>query len=236
MVTLKHIVFDLLDVIRQGKQSDDDPIPYRQVAWHVHNVRAKLIREDLAKNRSVSDNIKQSLGCMDVSKVDASLCCSTNIDCDVYRTDMQIPQPVELLQKDLITRVGSIVIGSKPYVIVPIERIPYIGFTPFSGINNAVYCSIVNRYIFIFMKKKNKVIKKITCEGVWADPTEVSGYTTCESNACYTDDSYYPISQHMIEPLKQIILANNLKLEMQAPADLKGNAQGTTETTVNREG
>lgn len=235
MITLRQIAFNALNTIRGGKTSDDELVGIKQIYFIIHNVRAKLIREDLMKNRSISDNIKQLLQCLEVEQVDASMCCNVEIDCDVYRTLLQIPQPIELYQKDLITKIGPNQIGARSYPIVPIERIPYLGFTPFAGINNAVYASIVNRYVFLFQpKSKNKLIKRINVEGVWTDPTALTNYTNCSGQPCYTDDSYYPISAHMIEPLTQIIIQNYLKLESQAPNDMTGNARGTTETTVNK--
>ena len=224
-ITLRQLTYDLLNTVRGGKISDDEALSERLVQFWIKNTRAQLIREDINKGHSISSNVIQSLGCVDVELVDASLCCGIEVDCNVFRTTVTIPTPIEAYQKDLITRVGPIMVGSRAFDIVPIERIPFLGYTPFKGINEAIRASILNKYVYIFVPKHNKLIKKINIMGVWADPTELSTFNECSGSACYTDESNYPISEHMVERMKSLIIQTDLKVAASAPSDSEGNAK-----------
>lgn len=223
--TKNKLVYNLLNIIRGGHQSDDDAISLRQVGFWVDNTRNYLIRQDLNKSRSISDNITQSLGCVAISQVDASTCCGFTVDCKVYRSDRQLPKTIETNQEDLITRIGSIVLGSQPYPIIPMARVPYVGFTPFLGLNNSIKAAIQNRYVYLFVPKHNKVIKNINVIGVFANPEELATWNTCAGTACYTNNSDYPISDHMIETMTQMIINTDLKLIASAPTDNQGDAK-----------
>lgn len=235
MATLREITYDILNTIRAGITSDDDNLSPRHIEFMIHNTRAKMIRDDLNKGRSLSQNVIQSLGCLDVSPVSATECCGVEIDCDVYRTDVQLPEPVELSQQDLITKVGSIIIGSKPFDVIPIDRVPYLGHTPFKGINEQIYASIHNRYVYLFQKKRRKrLIKKIAVWGIWANPIDAAEFNECSGTPCYTADSQYPVSSHMIEAIKRSILENSLKIAANAPTDQTGNAKSDVQSNLEK--
>ncbi len=233
--TLNHLVFDTANLLRAGVTSDDDSLDLRQIAFWWKNIRAQLIRQDLNKNRSISDNIEQHLDCIDVEQVDASVTCGINVDCKVYRSTLQIPKPIEIAQEDLITEIGPIAIGQRPFHIVPIERIPYIGFTPFAGINNSIKAAILDRYVYIFVPKNDRVIKKISLSGVFADPTDAARFCSCSGVACYTDDSPYPISEHMIEIGKKMIIDTNIRTFLTVGTDTRGDANSTVQPNSTKE-
>jgi hypothetical protein len=56
MVTKRKLTYDILNIIRGGKQSDDENISHRQIGFWVDNTRALLIRRDLEKNRSINQD------------------------------------------------------------------------------------------------------------------------------------------------------------------------------------
>ena len=232
--TLNKLVYDIKNILRSGVTSDDDNISNRNVEFWIHNTRAQLIRQDLNKGRSLSDNIVQSLGCVNVTQVDASLCCGINTDCNTYRTTVTLPKPIEINAEDLITKIAPVAIGERPFHIVPLDRIPYIGFTPFKGINNSTKAVYDGGYVYIFVPQSNKVIKKITIEGVFADPTEVRTFNNCSGSACYTNDSAYPISEHMIETMKQMILSTNGRIITQSLTDSKGDSDSKVEANITK--
>ena len=69
MATIKEIVYDLKNIIRGGLQSDDEMISDRQIEFQVDSLRAQYIRQDINKRRSISDNIKQIIHCLEVEAV-----------------------------------------------------------------------------------------------------------------------------------------------------------------------
>lgn len=233
-VTLNKLIYDIKNIIRGGITSDDDLLDDRQVEFWIHNTRAKLIREDLNKGRTISDNITQRIACLDIEKVDASMACGVEAGCTAYRSTRKIPKPVETATEDLLLEVRPIDVGSRPFHLVPVERIPYIGFSPFKGINGGIKASLVEGYIFIFVPTQDRVIKKIAIKQVAADPTELAQFCDCSGAPCYTDDSEYPISEHMIEPLKQLIFNTDIKILASAPTDSRGDADHSVQTNMTK--
>ena len=52
-------------------QSDDEIISDRQIEFQINSLRAQFIRQDINKRRSISDNIKQIIPCLEVEQVPA---------------------------------------------------------------------------------------------------------------------------------------------------------------------
>src|SRR5574343_483169 len=106
MDSLKSIIYDIRNTARNGGIVDDERISYRQVKEWVNEYRALLIRRDLEKGRTISDNIGQDLGCVELIEVDKAECCNIESLCTIKRTRLQLPQPLELTDMDAITYVG----------------------------------------------------------------------------------------------------------------------------------
>jgi hypothetical protein len=230
MVTLNQLTYDLINIVRGGKVSDDEAINKRQVEFWIHNTRAQLIRQDLMKKRSISSNIVQTLGCVEVEEVDLSSCCNITIGCPAVRTKKQIPNPIELDAKDLITRVGPLDITAPAYNLIPFQRVPWVGNEPYTKHLKKAFW--YDGYIYLIGDGVD-MLKMINIQGVFADPTEVKGFWNCNNNSnCYTDDSAYPISQHMIETMKQMILQTDFKIAMQTPTDQQGDGKHGLENNV----
>lgn len=232
--TLNEITYDLSNIMRGGRTSDDEPVSLRQIGFWVRNTRAQLIRQDYNKGHSLSDNIISTINCLEMEQVNGSECCGIQTDCSVFRSVSELPKPIETWYGDLITKVSPIVTGSRPYQIVPMTRIPYMGHTPFTPLNNATVAVWHGGYIYIFTLDHSKVIKRVNLEEVAADPTELRTFNNCSGQACYTEDSPYPISAHMIETLKQMIINTNIKIISGAFTDNKGDANFEVEPNITK--
>ena len=66
-------------------------------------------------------------------------------------------------------------------------------------------------------------LDKISIDGVFEDPSELSNFSTCSGQPCYSEDDEYPISAWMIEPLKELINKNNFRIAIAAPTDKQGD-------------
>jgi len=218
--TLNKLANDLLNSARGGKVSNSENISLRQVKEWVKNTRVLLIQREIDKRRSISQNIIQDLSCIPVSLTDASACCTSPVNCDVVRTDVRIPNPIETAQKDLITRVASADLTSIGYTIVPYQRAAHIGNGKYTKLGH--YAFIHDNYVYI-MGPKSSLFKRINVQGVFEDPTEAAAFTSCAGEACYTDDSPYPISGKHIEVLKQMIFETNFRIAIPAKTDTSGD-------------
>lgn len=236
MTTKNQLTYSLANLIRGGKpaDSDDDNVDHRLLYFWIKNTRAQLIRQDIEKTRSISSNIRQSLGCVDVSLVDASTCCNIKTNCKVFKTDVRIPQPIELYQKDLITRVGPVSLTEQPFQLIPYERATWVGNNPIEALIDIPKAFLFEGFIYIMIKNKNKVISKINIQGVFEDPTEVKTFNTCSGIACYSDDDPFPISANMIETMNKLILETDLKIITSAPSDSVGDGKMELSPNIER--
>ena len=73
----QQIAYDILfNLEGTSKISDDTEININQIYFKIDTTRAFLIRQDQSKGRSLSDNIMQTISCVEVIEVSASECCN----------------------------------------------------------------------------------------------------------------------------------------------------------------
>jgi hypothetical protein len=231
MITKNKLVYDLVNILRGGIQSDDEIVSLRQVGFWVDNTRAELIRQDLEKKRSISDNITQSLGCVSVSLVDSSVCpCRISSGCTIMRTVERIPTTIELYNRNLLTRVGPAIIAQRAYTIVSYQRASTFGNGKYN--KNEVGVFLHDGYLYLI--NADPELSYISVEGVFEEPSEAAKYFTCEGEPCYTDDSRYPISATMVELMKQRILATNIKFITQGFPDSNGDGDSKVQPNIEK--
>ena len=231
MASFNEIVMDIMS-IKRGQLSDDDIGDKRQFEFWLNNTRALLIRQDNNKGRSLTENIIQDLGCVELETADVSECCDLEYGCVIKRTKLELPRPIELSQSDAILRVATIDKTSKPFTFVPYEQFVFSGNGRFNKYqifatyrNNRVYLSSSNGITLNGMRW-------INIRGIFEDPREAKAFTRCDGTPCYNNDSEYPMSTWMIEAVKKMILDTNIKAMLTIPADTSNDASGETQTQV----
>jgi len=231
MATYDKIVFDLMN-IKRGQLSDDDIGDERQYEFWLNNTRALLIRQDNNKGRSLTENIIQDLGCVEIETADVAECCDMEYGCMIKRTKLQLPRPIELSQQDAILRVGTIDKTSKAFTFVPYEQFIFSG----NGRFNKYIIFVTYRNGRLYLSSSNnltlKGMKWINVRGIFEDPRSVKDFTRCDGTPCYTGDSEYPMSNWMIEVVKKMILDTNIKTMLTIPADTTNDASGDPQTQV----
>lgn len=220
-MTLNEISYDILSNLEGTTRiSDDSDFSLEQISFKINTTRAFLIRQDQAKGRSLSDNIMQTIPCMEVIKVNASECCGITSPCELYRTKLQVPVPIEVYQKDLIVRVSGVDITGPSWNFVSLAHIPWAGVSKWT--KGTTKWFVKDRYIYILNPPG---VKKISVTGVFEDPRALENYPTCSGNPCYSSDvNSYPISGYMLPTLKQLILEDLTRMK-QMPEDYRGNEE-----------
>lgn len=229
MATLNEIIYDTLGTIKgTGKFSDDNDIPIQQVEYIAINVRAFLIRQDQAKGRSISDNITQILPCVPVQVISTSQCpCYVPIDCTVVRTVNKIPKPIETQYSELITKVSGSEVTAVGWSIISFARASVSGTSKFTDKNPKAFFN--NGYIYVINAPAG--LEYISISLVQEDPRESANILNCSGTPCYSNDDRFPISNYMIPTLKELIL-KDLKIQIQAPIDYKGDEKNKSEPQV----
>lgn len=219
-ITKKEIIYDIRNLAKNGGVTDDDRLSHRQVSEWVDQYRALLIRQDLEKKRSVSPFIVQDLGCVDIIVVDTAECCEITSECDILRTELKLPIPLELYNKDAITYIGS-VNKKEGYEISTAVGSNWDAYNKYTSKVPKAY--ILNNYVYI---TNEEFLETISIRGIFTRPTDAQRFHTCAGDPCYTDESVYPIGEHMVPILKQMILEKELRVYLSTTPDLTNNAEG----------
>jgi len=222
MATIKEIVYDLKNIIRGGSQSDDEMISDRQIEFQIDSLRAQFIRQDVNKRRSISDNIKQVIHCLEVEPVSGTTCGLSN-DLIIVRSKQKVPNAVETSHKDLITAIGPTGILSVNFHMIPYNRAPWIGTNKYTKKMTCAF--LLDSFIYIIGPQAD-MLEKVKVEGVWQSPRNIESYYKDDGHPCYnaeTDD--YPLSTSMLDLIKQSMLAQNLQPLIQMPTDVSNNAK-----------
>ena len=225
----QQIAYDILfNLEGTSKISDDTEININQIYFKIDTTRAFLIRQDQSKGRSLSDNIMQTISCVNVIEVSASECCNVTSDCTILRTKNKIPRPLELHQKDLITRVSGSNIQAGSWNQIPYAKLQFSGISKWTKESTKWF--LKDNYIYIINPPN---INKISISGVFEKPSDLGNYVSCTGTSCYSPETEYPLSVHMIPTLKQLVLEDMLR-EKGNPSDEHGDESIKTQPKTNR--
>ena len=205
-MTLNEMAYNLLNLMRGGRSSNDEHISLSQIKFNIKHYRAMFIRRDYARNNYVSKTIEQDLGCIDLEKVDASKCCDLPETCPVYRTTRKMPKTVRFNFTDAFTFIG------KPNGTGTIPRVePYevewLEYDKYTKGHSKYY--VIDEYIYIYNPKG---LEKINVRGVFEDPEEVFNFKDCDTGPCYDDNMDYPLPLDMVGTINQGLLSGELQV------------------------
>tara|TARA_R110000787_G_scaffold155813_1_gene269592 strand:+ start:1005 stop:1700 length:696 start_codon:yes stop_codon:yes gene_type:complete len=226
MATIKEIVYDIKNIIRGGMQSDDEIISDRQIEFQVNSLRAQFIRQDINKKRSVSDNIKQLIHCMELEVVSGTTCGLAH-DLKILKSKKQIPNAIETAHSDLITAIGPTGILSTNFHMIPYSRAPWAGNNKYT--KRMTFTFLLDNFVYVF-GPETAYLEKIKVEGVWQTPRDIEAYVNAEGIPSYdSETNEYPLSISMLDLIKQSMLSQNLQPLIQLPTDTSNNSKSDTQ-------
>jgi hypothetical protein len=225
MSTQREIIYSVRNVLRAGVTTDDDAITDRQIAFLIDATRASLLRQQYNKGQNLSDNNIQTIPCMQVELVDASLMPDVPSNCKVYKTTLTVPKFIESKGKDLITGISGPKIGALGYDLIPYTRLPYAASTMFPRPKVTIF----NNYIYLI---DAPFTMNIAVSGVFEKPSELEEYNNCEGSPCFSFDSNYPMSAHLIDPVIKMVV-EQLTLTLKVPTDRTNSGAHELESQLN---
>ena len=205
-MTLDEIAYNILNLVRAGRSSNDDIISLDQIKFNIQHYRAMFIRRDYNRNGYVSNSLEQDLGCLEIIKVDASKCCNLPIDCPVYRTKRKLPRTVRFNFRDALTFIGK-PNGTGTIPRVEAYEIEYIPYDKYTAGQTKFY--VIDDYVYIYNPKG---LEAINVRGVFEDPETVAEFATCNDGECYDDQSPYPLPMDMVSLITNGIATGELAL------------------------
>lgn len=214
----------LIEIIRNLRKiikdtSDDIQISDYQLIFIINYIRDYLIRQDFEKGRSLSSNVIQDLGIVEFDSVDKAESTVTEADLNIYKSLLELPKPIEVYNKDLITYIGGV------------DKQTPIQFTTKARATWDKYSRHTAGMERAFLKDGHMYIEGCedftnykSIEGVFFNPVEVwvfKGLTTFDDPDLTLT---YPISGHMIRTMNDLILQGELNILNMIPDDKLNNA------------
>ncbi len=228
MTTLNKIVYDLRNILRGGSLvSDDDPISDRQLIFWINIARAQLIRQQIDRGQTLSENVIQTLPCFEVEQVDASENSNIISGCYLVKSVRRLPALIETKEEDMLLKVSTLRLGAIPFSLYPVAAMPYVSYNPFS--KKTVKAFYKEGYIYL---ENTPYIESISVSGIFEDPEELSEINDCDNAPCFTRDSRYPISNQMLDTLKRLIIDTHFKFVMKPLVDNTNNASHNLEEPI----
>lgn len=213
-MSLKEIIYDLLNIIRGSKITDNEPISERQIEEWIHQYRALYLKRDLDKNKYPNPDYIQSIDCLELVPEDlAGSTSSISTGVKVYKTSVKIPNTLDLNRKSGITFIGDLY--NNRIQLVPESRVNFQAYKKFTPYVSLAY--LRDNYIYIHNTKE---LQYITLRGIFENPSDLSSLTNgCTNTPIYTTNSEYPFPVDKLPSLKTDILKNELGIEWNSPTD-----------------
>ena len=205
-MTLDEISFNLLNLFRGGRSSQDELISLSQIKFNVKHYRAVFIRRDYARNGLVTRHLEQDLKCVKLTKVDLSKCCNINLSCNAYRSEKKIPRTVRFNFEEAITYVGDVSGLGRIQMIRPFE-VNYISADKFTGKNTKAF--MIEDYLYVINPGGTEYVN---VRGIFEDPEEVSDFLDCGDQPCYNGSMAFPMPMDMVQAITQGMMNGELRL------------------------
>lgn len=219
MPTLKEITYNILNLSKGGRLSDDYAPSLRQIEFWVKYYREVVAKQQDDKDRTLDSILLQDLGCVPTKLVDSAECCEVTTCDRVLRTVDKIPQPLTLSYNEAITYVGTVDFRN-PFQKISTTHIPFAGYDKYIGKLPKWYYK--NGYLYVLNDVYLDYIKVV---GAFYDPTEVAKYNNCSTGTkCYDDNTQFPIAGYMLQIVTQMILEKELNIIIKTEEDTSNNA------------
>ena len=222
-MTLNEIAYNILNLIRAGRSSNDDNISLSQIKFNIKHYRAMFIRRDYARNGLVTRHLEQSIGCIDIIPVNASKCCGFDLpnDCPVYKSVQKIPRTVRFNFREAITFVGAANGTTRIPMVEPFE-VDYLPYDKHTKNNTKAF--MIEDYLYLYNPKG---IDKVNIRGIFEDPEELAGYDCNQS--CYDADSPFPLPADMVSMITSGLASGELRLLTSSLNDDENDRQQDTQ-------
>ena len=223
MATLNELIYNIKNVMYHGVSNIDDTISDAQIEFWINTERAKILKDEFEANKLLNPLLIQDLGCVPVKCIDRIECCDLGYESEetIYKTDVKIPKPLfvgwtALSNPAMFTYVG-LVTHNKPFEFTSEAISNWSIYKRYT--HNTPRAFYRNEHIYITNITNPSHLEVINIKGVFEYPTEVKTFNKCSGDPCFTKDSDYPMTPHLIPILNELIIAKYGTLIMQTQND-----------------
>lgn len=192
----------IYNVRERLKLSTEDIDISDEYILHLINIeRVFFLKQRFSKfSRNVPEEVKQKI-CVSLEEVNdiENLC-----DYKVLKSTVKIPSTIEIGGKDSLISIRNNQITGKHLNIVPIERLPYVGYNKW--IKNQIYVALdADNYIYMIKTTDVNFLKKVVITGIFANPEEAENLS-CDNNnynnkVCDFYEKEYPVEPYLVSEI-----------------------------------
>lgn len=216
--SLNQIIWELIELYRQNYKVTDSIDERLFLAW-IQSTRAKLIKQRLDESMRLPDeHWVQDLGYVEMEKVDSSVYTDIPSEKYILRSVKTIPWTIHYKgDPGGFTRIGPADKLGVDYRLVSYARALVSGNGKFN--TDQVYAYIDGDKLCLISKSNiHKQLKYINIKGIFQNP--IDAYEFKNGANTYNWDYEYPISDALMNDLKNIIVKENFNFIM-VPIDDK---------------
>jgi len=239
MITLNQMVYEIRNIYKL--YADDTLITNRLLAQYIKEARAKLLEEDITKGKIISDEFIQNLSCVNFEKYNFEDTCLNDdftiqrgnteihgLEACLMRSTCVIPHTIQRNSRNSIVAVQAVDL-SKDYSETTFVRYKYNKYNRFTA--NSVRWFIKDNYIYL---TNTNEITRLSISGIFANPEDVSSFTTCSGSPCFNWDSPYPIAAGMVKRVVDIVLKERLNISQYFEEDKINDTDDNAEQKARR--
>jgi hypothetical protein len=195
MPTLIQIAYNIAEI----KGRAEDLAFIQQTKFQVEYTRSLLFRRDFERTNIIPIQMLQQINGLEVIPVDAAEFSGVDVGCDIFRTKLQVPPPINIKGLNAFKYVGTID-WRRAYSYLDFNAVVYQKFNRYIKTPAAYYYR--EGHIYLTTNPK-----KITVSYVLDEPSKLEGFLDSNGKPLFSDEMDYPVSGDMLHRITQTILA-----------------------------
>ena len=224
-MTKREIIYTVFEKLKI--QTDDSDITEELIASMIDTKRAMLLKQQFAKNPwHMPIEVKQEI-CVDLEVANsvAGVACLGKI----LRTVNPLPSSIKVKGKEGPLNIRRMDRSAIAINLVPIERLPYVGYNSIIGAMLYAAIDYDGRLYFTSTRKNHLFLETVKVSDIFEHP-DTAYALECENDSAIIEpwDTQYPIEVGMVDPIINLI-AQDLGRTIQMPEDNVNDAEDVRE-------
>lgn len=178
---------------------------------------ATFIRRDFERTGLLPNNINIPLSCLSVIAVDVNECCDEDLGCDVFRTELKLPNLIQLKGLNNYTYIGG-TDKKSPYTYVTISELGLVAHRKFT--KKKLFYTELNNYIYFINGEK---LNSVTVIAPFEDLRQVKLMKDCFGKQCFNPDEDLNIPGNFATIIEDVIFQRLANSNIEDTKEIKAN-------------
>lgn len=214
-MSLNNIVDNILLIVRNSNVAESEHLSRAQIEKWVLSYRAKLIKQEIDKNKEISDKYITTIEPIHLDRIE------TVPGCYTYVGDKELPKIMDFKNRPGVVAVrdmfGNLIqIGSQTkYKLQKYRKATCKDYIAWVKDNK------------IYVQGDSNQLEYVSVDVVAEDPTDTT------NNPCFDPDAEFPIAEYMIPTITDLILSKELRFMVAMPSDETNDARDDNQNRYN---